>query len=257
MLGCDAAVAIVRAGGPEESVLLMRRTEREGDPWSGHWSFPGGRCEPEDSDLLSTALRELNEECGVRLGREHLQTALPATVARRRMGRFLSVAPFVLRVGAELPTVLDTSEAVEAQWIPIRRLTDPSEHRLLAIQGMPRELLFPSINFDHIPLWGFTYRLITEWLELLPTDRETAGFRTANRLLGFLASRGLAVAPNWNGKTAVVDAMIPTEDVMDYLAIPDVEIPPVNFVEVRPELIRVTGLAFEEYLIRVEGTHRA
>jgi 8-oxo-dGTP pyrophosphatase MutT (NUDIX family) len=257
MQGCDAAVAIVRASGPEDSVLLMRRTEREGDPWSGHWSFPGGRCEPEDSDLLCTALRELDEECGIRLEREHLQIALPATVARRRMGRFLAVAPFVLRVGTELPTVLGTSEAVEAQWVPIRRLTDPSQHRLLAIQGMPRELLFPSIHFDHIPLWGFTYRLITEWLGLLPADREAAGFRTANRLLGFLASRGLPVRQSWNGRTAVLDGVIPTGDVVDYLAMPDGEIPPVNVVEVRPESILVTGLEFEEYLIRVEGTHRA
>src|SRR5215472_6528479 len=44
----EAAVAIVHArgapsGSDAESVLLIRRTERPNDPWSGHWSFPGGR----------------------------------------------------------------------------------------------------------------------------------------------------------------------------------------------------------------------
>ena len=66
-----AAVAIVRARQPRESVLLIRRSERQEDSWSGHWSFPGGRRDPEDPDLLHTAFRELEEECGIRLGREH------------------------------------------------------------------------------------------------------------------------------------------------------------------------------------------
>ena len=68
----EAAVAIVRAAVPDDSILLIRRAEREGDSWSGHWSFPGGRREPEDPDLLHTALRELEEECGIRLPREKL-----------------------------------------------------------------------------------------------------------------------------------------------------------------------------------------
>src|ERR1043165_8599890 len=55
----EAAVAIVRAREPEDSILLMRRTIREGDSWSGQWSFPGGRCDPSDPSPLDTALREL------------------------------------------------------------------------------------------------------------------------------------------------------------------------------------------------------
>ncbi|HVP46454.1 MAG TPA: NUDIX domain-containing protein [Bryobacteraceae bacterium] len=88
----EAAVAILHAQEPAESVLLIRRAERENDPWSGHWSFPGGRREPEDPDLLCTALRELNEESGIHLGREHLQASLRPMLAGRRTGRFLLVA---------------------------------------------------------------------------------------------------------------------------------------------------------------------
>jgi len=62
----QAAVAIVSARQPRESVLLIRRSERGDDPRSGHWSFPGGRRDPEDPDLLHTALRELEGECGTR-----------------------------------------------------------------------------------------------------------------------------------------------------------------------------------------------
>src|SRR3954469_17844709 len=102
----DAAVAIVHAREPNESVLLIRRSEREDDPWSGHWSFPGGRSDPQDRDPLDTALRELAEECGVRLAREQMEAALPQRVARRRSPPYVLVAPFVFGVSAELPTVL-------------------------------------------------------------------------------------------------------------------------------------------------------
>ena len=54
----EAAVAIVHAREPEESGLLMRRSVRQDDPWSGHWSCPGGRRETHDLNLLQTALRE-------------------------------------------------------------------------------------------------------------------------------------------------------------------------------------------------------
>src|ERR1035441_7525388 len=80
----EAAVAIVHARGNAESVLLMRRSEREGDSWSGHWSFPGGRRDPADPDLLHTALRELEEECGVRLTRRDLEAEMRPRRARRR-----------------------------------------------------------------------------------------------------------------------------------------------------------------------------
>ncbi|NUN03240.1 MAG: NUDIX domain-containing protein [Bryobacteraceae bacterium] len=99
MADADAAVAILHARNNRESVLLIRRVEREKDPWSGHWSFPGGRCDPGDRDLLDTALRELEEECGIRLERNHMETALPLAVARRRGGRPRSVPPPATRSG--------------------------------------------------------------------------------------------------------------------------------------------------------------
>src|SRR5262245_33353929 len=37
-----AAVAIVLHDEPAPRVLLMKRAERAGDPWSGHISLPGG-----------------------------------------------------------------------------------------------------------------------------------------------------------------------------------------------------------------------
>jgi 8-oxo-dGTP pyrophosphatase MutT (NUDIX family) len=162
----EAAVAILHAIEPEESVLLIRRAERADDPWSGHWSFPGGRREPEDPDLMHTALRELEEECGIRLGRDHFETALPPTLAGRRVGRFVLVAPFLFQVHGELPVVLHPPEAVEALWTPLKVLRDPARHAVQCVPGVPKDMQFPAIELNGVPLWGFTYRLIADWLGL-------------------------------------------------------------------------------------------
>lgn len=168
----DAAVAIVHARGPAESVLLIRRSTRANDSWSGHWSFPGGHCDPEDGDPLDTALRELAEECGVRLTRDQMESALPHMTARRLVPPYLLVAPFVFGVESELPTVLDPREAASALWVPLRDLRDPARHALRPMADRSPDLVFPSVMLDGTPLWGFTYRLISEWLGIPMPDQD-------------------------------------------------------------------------------------
>jgi 8-oxo-dGTP pyrophosphatase MutT (NUDIX family) len=238
----DAAVAIVHA---EDSVLLIRRAERPTDPWSGHWSFPGGRRDPSDPDPLHTALRELEEECGLRLARDQVEAVLPHVHARRRTGPFLVVAPFVFSIPSRLPTILDPREAAESRWIPLETLRDPRLHRIAPVPGAQPEMAYPYIEIPGPPLWGFTYRLITEWLGILPArDSDIPA-----RLLGFLLSQGLTLRHDWEDGEAAVEGEIPVGAVLAELALPGEAIPAVNAVEVRPDRIRVVGLEFEEYRI--------
>jgi len=264
----QAAVAIVRARVPRESILLIRRSERQDDSWSGHWSFPGGRRDPDDPDLLHTALRELEEECGIRLEREHKEAGLPPVLARRRSGPFVLVAPFVFEVDDELSAVVDPREAVEAVWIPLDVWRDPTRHSLRAVPDLPCDWLFPAIDLNGLPLWGFTYRLGTDWLGLLrgQSPIEQAGFEMACRVLEFLLSHGLELRSGWQdrieqpaigapqtAKVAMVEGVIQVALVVAHFALPGETFPSINLLEVRPDLIRVVGLAFEEYLIMASG----
>ncbi len=257
----EAAVAIVHAREPEESVLLIRRTEREEDPWSGHWSFPGGRHEPEDPDLVHTALRELAEECGIHLAREALDAALPPTLAGRRVSQALLVAPFLFRVETTLPTVLDAQEAAEALWIPLAFIRDPARHCLRSVPRVPEGVAFPAIELNGVPLWGFTYRVISEWLRLHEqrSSPEQAGFEAARLILEFLLSRGITLRQGWTDergehdlprKIAVVEGIIPVQQVLDHVSAPRSHFPSVSRLEVRPDHIEILGLGLEEYIIR-------
>jgi 8-oxo-dGTP pyrophosphatase MutT (NUDIX family) len=262
----EAAVAIVHAprseqshkqsatGCHEESVLLIRRTERESDPWSGHWSFPGGRRDPQDEDLVETALRELAEECGIVLSRECLERCLPLTGAGRRVGRVMTVAPFLFHAPAELPTALDPDEAAQALWLPLAWFRDPARHSLTPVPRLPAERIFPAIELNGVPLWGFTYRVLTEWLGLheMCVSPEKPGFRAACLLLEYLLANGLELRHTWQDGVAAVGGKIPVDRVFERLAVPAGEIPGVNSVEVRPDLIRILGLDLEEYVIEAD-----
>jgi 8-oxo-dGTP pyrophosphatase MutT (NUDIX family) len=251
MAETEAAVAIVRARGPEDSVLLMRRAEREGDSWSGHWSFPGGRRDPLDYDLLHTALRELEEECGIRLTREARESEMPPRYARRKTGPYILVTPFLFGADSELATIPDAREAAEAVWIPLRILTDPDRRRLARIPGVPPEMRFPGIELNGGPLWGFTFRLISDWLGLSRPEEEmpAAALHAARLILEFL---GEPEAP-WEGKTARVRGPIPAGAVLERFGQPGEHVECVNCLEARPDYIRIVGLDFEEYFIRAEG----
>lgn len=250
----EAAVAIVHTRSPSDSILLMRRTVREQDSWSGQWSFPGGRTEPADRDPLATALRELAEECGIQLTRDHLERALPARLARRRIGPFVPVSPFVLRVDTELAATPCERETAATRWVPLAFLRDPRQHRLQRVPNMPADTLFPAVDLDGGPLWGFTYRLITDWLGLSSQD-PADGLAAAQQVLDLVLAKGLTLEHSWDSGRAQVKGVIPAADVLRQLSAPQrlrvkETAPPVNRLQVRPDSILIAGPQFEEYWIR-------
>jgi 8-oxo-dGTP pyrophosphatase MutT (NUDIX family) len=165
----EAAVAVIRARefpeNPEPKYLVLRRTENPADPWSGHFAFPGGRREATDTDLFAACIRETLEECGIALSRADLARELPRIEAGNALGRPVPVAPYLFDL-ASIPAVrLDAAECSAFHWIPETDLRDATRQDIITpLPGLNRS--FPAIRLGDGHIWGFTYRVLAEILEL-------------------------------------------------------------------------------------------
>lgn len=157
-----AAVAVVLAPDPD-AVLLIRRAERVGDPWSGHMALPGGRQEPSEPDLFTTAVRETAEEVGLTLGRGDLIGTLDDVVPRTPILPPIAVRPHVFAL-SHRPALTLNPEVAGARWVPLDLLLDPATQDLvrLDIRGESRE--FPAFRLDASLVWGMTERILSSLL---------------------------------------------------------------------------------------------
>jgi 8-oxo-dGTP pyrophosphatase MutT (NUDIX family) len=160
-----AAVAVVLVPSPD-AVLLIRRAERAGDPWSGHMALPGGRRDPADQDLVATAVRETFEEVGLRLDRGDLLGGLDDVVPRTPVLPPIAVRPFVFGL-ADRPELTPNPEVAGVRWVHLDHLLHPETYHSarLEIRGEPRE--FPAYRVDESIVWGMTERILTGLLAQL------------------------------------------------------------------------------------------
>ncbi|MCC7538652.1 MAG: CoA pyrophosphatase [Deltaproteobacteria bacterium] len=153
--------------GPE--VLLIRRTERAGDPWSGHMAMPGGRADPEDADDLATAIRETEEEVGLRLGSD--ARFLGALDDLPTLGRLAAstmvVAPMVFVLERDPGALeIDETEVAEALWVPLGPMIrgEVATEHVFVHDGAQMRL--PAFAHEGRVVWGLTYRILTTLLDL-------------------------------------------------------------------------------------------
>jgi 8-oxo-dGTP pyrophosphatase MutT (NUDIX family) len=160
-----AAVAVVLAPAPD-AVLLIRRAERVGDPWSGHMALPGGRREPGDDDLIATAIRETAEEVGLTLSRDHLLGDLDDVVPRTPVLPPIAIRPHVFLVPERPPLTLNR-EVAGARWVDLDHLLLPGTHHSvrLEIAGESRDVA--AYQLDDAIVWGMTERVLSGLLASL------------------------------------------------------------------------------------------
>jgi 8-oxo-dGTP pyrophosphatase MutT (NUDIX family) len=163
-----AAVAVVLHEGDEGlEVLFIHRAVRAGDTWSGQIAFPGGRREPNDADLLATAIRETREEVGFDLSTAERLAVLDDLHPRTPVLPPVVVRPFVFALTAR-PTIVVGPEVQDAFWVSFRALLAPGVLGEIVVDhpGIPRRVL-PAYTLGNRTIWGMSERILTPLISLV------------------------------------------------------------------------------------------
>jgi 8-oxo-dGTP pyrophosphatase MutT (NUDIX family) len=148
----------------ELSVLMIERAKSEGDPWSGHMAFPGGRVDPSDAHSYDAALRECEEEVGLKLldfgaliGR---LSELP-THWRKDVRDKMYVTPFVFQLNS-LPELTLNYEVADTVWIPLRYLADEVNRQTFTWSNDEVSFELPCYHYQGKKVWGLSLAMLDE-----------------------------------------------------------------------------------------------
>jgi 8-oxo-dGTP pyrophosphatase MutT (NUDIX family) len=158
--GTNAAVLLAVYGHPEHSGLVFTERRLDLRRHAGEISFPGGRPDSPGEALLETALREADEEIGLRPDQVEIAGALPP------VGTFVTgykVHPFVGRIPDGLRFRPNPSEVAAVLEFTLDQLRDGFAMRRLIRRGVP--IRTPTYEVGEHMIWGATARILSDFLE--------------------------------------------------------------------------------------------
>ena len=163
----DPAAAPLPVPADLDVLLLARASTLSHHP--GQVSFPGGRLDDTDTDLVDAALREAVEETGLdRDGVEVLGSlsALPLPVSNHL------VTPVLGWWARPTPVaVVDSAESAHVFRVPVADLTDPANRRTAVVRRgrsthKSPAFLVSTDGREHL-VWGFTGAILDGLLDRL------------------------------------------------------------------------------------------
>jgi len=157
--GSNLASVLVIIHGTESKVLMTKKSEIL-KIHAGEVSFPGGKLDKSDDDLLSTALRETKEEIDLEIKREQITGQLKPV---RTLNSGFTITPFVAVID-ELPHLRYNFEVESILNIPIipflKTLEDDPDPYHKSIQEM---YIF---KFHEHTIWGASARILKQIVDI-------------------------------------------------------------------------------------------
>jgi 8-oxo-dGTP pyrophosphatase MutT (NUDIX family) len=147
--------------GDELNIVLTQRTAHLHDH-AGQISFPGGRYEPEDTDIVATALRESFEEIGTESKQIQVIGSLPNYVTVTAY----EITPVVATSPPQVFTC-DPFEVADAFEVPLAHVLDDANWRRDSFlrEGQRRE--YWAVPYKERYIWGATAGMLRTFREVL------------------------------------------------------------------------------------------
>jgi 8-oxo-dGTP pyrophosphatase MutT (NUDIX family) len=162
-------VALYEHAGSLHAVFTRRQSDLRSH--AGEISFPGGRRDDGDADLVTTALREAEEEIGLPREAVHVLGALPPTPT---VATSFGVYPFVGLIEPGREWALSPREVDEVLELRLSDLRAAANRRRLLHRGIP----FRSVVYDvseEAVIWGATARIVGNLLARVDPLLDDAG----------------------------------------------------------------------------------
>ncbi len=168
LLNRAAVAMILREEHGETQILMIKRSERSGDPWSGHMAFPGGRMDKTDRHGFDVAVRETEEEIGLRLvDSDPCIGRLSEIMTHFQWGRrAMVVSPYVFRLDRAVEFTLN-HEVAEVIWVPLTFLLNKTNRQKMVWQRRGIEIPLPCYIYQGRRIWGLSLMMLNELLAVL------------------------------------------------------------------------------------------
>ena len=135
-------------------VVLTERADRGGHH-SGEVSFPGGKAEPSDADLVSTALREASEEVGLDTGREGVRVLGSLPVRWIPVSNF-AVTPVIAAMDRRPVLVPQPSEVAAILEPRVAAFLPGAEMITVEREIRGWRISYAAYPVDGLAVWGMT-----------------------------------------------------------------------------------------------------
>ena len=161
----EAAVLVPITRSDEPEVVLTLRASGL-STHGGEVAFPGGRRDPEDTDLVQTALREAQEEIGLPPGLVEIVGPLSTLVSRHG----IQVTPYVGLVPDFVEYTPNDGEIAAVFAVPLAFFRDDPRETTHRIDYLGRSWYVPSYRYGEYKMWGLTAIMLIELVNLVFDD---------------------------------------------------------------------------------------
>ena len=134
---------------------------------AGQIGFPGGAIEKDDASPLACALREAEEEIGLRPNKVEVLGPLPPRITA--VSSFF-IQPFLGFVHDFHAEHLDSNEVSGVFEAPLNLLLNPTRHDQQSVLWQGEQRRFYQIMYNNKRIWGATAGMIVELAHLLLPD---------------------------------------------------------------------------------------